>query len=954
MEYAPKSAMPFALEPLWGDSRRFAGRERADREGCRFDALSPFGHDANGSAIPRLKDAPPPALQRRNSFRRAMSRTDSLQIFKGYYRMNYKFIPILALAFVCTSFSPPPLRAQNRTEIITQARAKCDAKSWAEAEKLYSKAIALDRKEWTAWTDRGYVRSAMNNYDGAIADCTSGMTALALLGTGSLPSRAIVYSNRAAYWLVKEEPNRALLDAEVACEADAANALAWLNRADALYALGDLKNAETCLGNMRNAKGSAVRNFTEAGARQNALKHKKGDANADINADFKAAAKAQNEGRAAEAVAGYNRIIELNPYVAGAWCNRGVINSETNRLQEAIADYSTAISLADSSKQTDTMARTLVNRSNVYLRQFRFAEAVIDLELAVKTKPDYQPAIDNLKTAQEKLSAAPSEALPVLARAKIFIENSKKVQGGSYGQNTDADAAIALLDQFNKDEPGNGEGWLLRGLAEEQAKNYLVGAKTTALPFYEKAISLDPKLGVAYYRRGKISLGRYDLSDADRLQAQADIEKAIELGVVNAEIFAERANLRNSRKDYAGARADLDRALELEPKNEDYLMSRAGTLDLLNLWKEALADRTTLIELKPNSSSYVSRGKTYLELKDQARAFEDFDKAISLSPEDADYYIDRAKAFRMSGEKSKALEDYKKAAALDPDYPNVLPDLSNADKAEALRLDFKRSLKQFSNSSKKFSEEMLKTTLRKKVLSDRIKRILYGDDRKPAAIFKEVEEHIAAGIADAEDYCDRAKAYLSDKKFPLAIGDATKSLAFKMREGGDADTKSSFDNLQAQAFDLRGMALVMQEKFAEGLPDFERAEQSNPQKGEYPFHKGVAYTQLGKLNEAITAYEKAIGIDSTLEQAAKYLAIMRDQRGIGYEKNKDYKAALADYSAAAKANPKSAEYPLHEGNAYFHLKEYDEAIAAYDRALKLKPDLKDAADNRAMAVKQKG
>jgi len=50
MEYAPKSAMPFALEPLWGDSRRFAGRERADREGCRFDALSPFGHDANGSA----------------------------------------------------------------------------------------------------------------------------------------------------------------------------------------------------------------------------------------------------------------------------------------------------------------------------------------------------------------------------------------------------------------------------------------------------------------------------------------------------------------------------------------------------------------------------------------------------------------------------------------------------------------------------------------------------------------------------------------------------------------------------------------------------------------------------------------------------------------------------------------------------------------------------------------
>ena len=107
------------------------------------------------------------------------------EFFKVYYRMNNKSILLPALAFICIAISPASVRAQDRAEIVTQARAKLDAKSWSAAENLYSKAIALDPKEWTAWTNRGYIRNEMQNYDGAIADCTSGMAALALLGTGS-------------------------------------------------------------------------------------------------------------------------------------------------------------------------------------------------------------------------------------------------------------------------------------------------------------------------------------------------------------------------------------------------------------------------------------------------------------------------------------------------------------------------------------------------------------------------------------------------------------------------------------------------------------------------------------------------------------------------------------------------------------------------------------------------
>ena len=857
------------------------------------------------------------------------------------------------MAFVCVFAVPVSIRAQDRAAIVAQARAMLDSKNWTESEKLYSKAIALDPKEWSAWTNRAFVRNELMNYDGAISDSSSGMAALALLGTGSARNRSIGFSNRSSYWLKKNEFRRALIDSVVACTLDETHTSAWLNRADATYALGDLKNAEICLANMRNAKGNATRTFTEEGARQNALKNKPIDEKAVLDPVFQTAYKAQKEGKTAEALAGYNGVIELNPFIGGAWSNRGVMNAQTSRFTEAIWDYSTAISLAGYGKQLGDMARNLTNRAFIYIRQTRFAEAVTDLELALKTKPDYQLATDTLKTAQEKLASVPSEALPVLERVQLYLANAKKFKGSILEPNTDADAALSLIDQFNRDEPANGMGWYWRGLVEEQVKSYLLFRISSAFPFYDKAIALDPKIGDAYYRRGKIVVGNYSFSEADRKRCENDYDKAIELGIVRADLFDERAKKRLSSKDYAGARADLNKALELEPKNEAYLSDRARVLEAMKLWKEALADRTSLLETNPNSLAYVSRGEIYLELKDRAKAIADFDRAVELSPEDADYRIDRAKAYRILGEKSKALRDYHKARALDEDYPVVLDNLSNAGEAEKLRIDTKHLFKKFADSTKKASDAILKSTLRKKVLNDRIKRILDGDDRKPADILKEVGEHIASGIADGEDYYDRAFVYYGDNKFDLAIADTTKALAFKLDEDATPESKKQDDIHRAEWFDLRGLSQAKQSKFKEGLADFEAAAKANPEKGEYPFHMGIAYSKLDRYDESIAAFENALKIAPSLKQAKSYLSIAYDLRGILHEGKKEWALSLSDYQSASKTDPQNENFPFHEGNAYFNLKKYDEAISAYDRSLKLKPDFKDAKENRALAMKKK-
>ena len=866
-------------------------------------------------------------------------------------RTLFRFVLI---AVACIAVFTGRVRAEDRDSVATQARALLDAKKWAESEKLYGRAILLDPKEWTSWASRAYARNELKNYDGAIADASSGMVALALSESPSLNNRAMSFANRARYWLSRGEPRRALVDSVIACKSDDTFASAWLNRADANYLLGNCKEARNCLAHMKIANGNVTRNYTEEEARQNALKYKPIDESFPVQLLFAAAVKDQNEGKDAEAIAKYDVIIEHAPMLDGPWGNRGVLHLKAGRLKQAVEDYSMSISLAGIMGDAEGIARNLTNRSIVYVKMLRFSEAINDLALALELKPDYQLAAAMLKSTQAKVAAMPPETLPVLDRVKRLLETAKEFKGDIIERNTHADVALSLIEQFNQEEPQNAEGWYYRGRVEEQVNGFMIGPKKTALPFYDKAIALDPKIGDAYYRRGTNILGGFSLTEADRIKGEADYDRAVDLGVEDAGLFAGRAGRRNAKKDYAGARSDLNRALEMEPKNERYLADRARTLESLELWEKALVDRNVLIEINPNSSQYVSRGDLFLHLKNGEKAIADFDQAVALSPEDADYYIDRARAHRVLGEKEKAVADYEKARAIDSDYPMVSSDLANADAAENLRGNLKHMMKKFAESSQKSTDEILGLSARKRILNERIRRILNGENRKPAEIIKEVDEHIALKIADGEDYYDRALIYSNDGKLDLAIADATKALSLNAKETGDADEKRAADEHRAQCLDLRGLALAKQSKLEESVVDFAEAVKLHPDKAEYLFHLGVAHVKLEKTSEAIANFQDVLKIDPGMKTAENYLGMALDMRGIEHEGKEEWEAALADYQRAAKTNPGEPNFPLHEGNVLFNLKKYDEAIAAYDRALKIKPDLKDATENRAAAVSEKG
>ena len=804
-------------------------------------------------------------------------------------------LPITA-ALIGTVNTPVLARTQeSRPELMKRAEALTNAKDWAAAEPLYNKAIALDPKDAMGWLMRGFVRSQNNNLDGAIADDTSGLVALSL-AEGAAHLQAIGFTNRADAWRQKNEPLRALVDAIAACKVEEGFAAAWSVRGDAQYLLGNLEQANICLEKALALDKSRTRTYTEEGGRKNAQNHRPLDDKTDIEPDFKAAVAAAAAGESDKAMAGYVRIIEIRPLTPGAWGNLGNLHFNAKHYELAIADYSMAVTAAGINKVVDSQAINLMNRANAYTRLGRLAEAVNDLELAVKVKPDYTRAVDMLKTAKAKLDAQPSETLPPLERAQKYFAQAEKA--GLFESAQPRAAAKKILDELIAADPKNAAALVLRGRVENLG---MIGVVKEAREFFDRALAADPNNADALYEHAQALTSSFTATDADRAQALKELKQAVARGRTDATARVKLADALSGAQDYAGAVEQLDLVVKAEPQSEDYLRKRAVLRQQMKDWGKAIVDWSQIISLKPTAGNYSSRGDAYVDNRQYTEAITDFDKAITLAPKDGDHLVGRARAKRLKGDKSGALADYAKAHELDATLPAVAANLSDADAAEAARHDFKRLLGKIADSSKQLTEsfvEVNKAQRAKDKAEARLRRLLVGDKRTDTEILADFESDSKANVLDEEDYMDHAHVLARQEKYDAAIADCTKAIALK------AD--------YSDAYNFRGVLYETTKDYEKAFTDYDKAVSIRPKSGTYLGNRGDMHYQLKRFNEAWADYDKAITDD-----------------------------------------PKEALNYFKRGNASFQRGKFDDAINDYTKALELKPDMKAAADNREVAKRRK-
>ncbi|MBQ9535011.1 MAG: tetratricopeptide repeat protein [Clostridia bacterium] len=275
------------------------------------------------------------------------------------------------------------------------------------------------------------------------------------------------------------------------------------------------------------------------------------------------------EGKLEEAIADYDKAIELKPDDADAYNNRGNVHDELGEYKKAIEDYDEAIKL-----KTD-YADAYNNRGVAHADLGEYKKAIEDYDKAIELKPDLAEAYNNRGVAHSKL-----------------YEYEKAV--ADYGK------AIEL-------EPDDADAYYNRGIAHGKLGDAHadLDENKKAIADFSKAIDLKPDDADAYYNRG---VAHGELGEPDK--AIADFSKAIELKHDYAAAYNNRGNVHYKLGDahadldeYKKAIADYDKAIKLKP---DYVIAYIGrALAHIKLGKadKASADYNKAIELDPTLKS---------------------------------------------------------------------------------------------------------------------------------------------------------------------------------------------------------------------------------------------------------------------------------------------------------------------------------------------------------------
>jgi tetratricopeptide (TPR) repeat protein len=288
-------------------------------------------------------------------------------------------------------------------------------------------------------------------------------------------------------------------------------------------------------------------------------------------------------GRYNDALADFNRAIELDPSDVWAIAGRGRTHEDMGCHVEALADLNQAVEL------DPVFLLAIASRGETLEAMGRHDEALADLNRAVQLDP--------------------GDAWAFTCRGRIYETL------GCYTE------ALADYNRAIELEPASPDSWAARGDIYQQMDLY-----EQALTDYHRAVELNPADAFAVSSRGFI----YQLMDRYE-EALADSNRAVELDPGDAWVAAVRGYTYNLMGLYEQALVDLSRAIELDPGHALVICSRGDIYRFLGRYEAALADLDRAIELDPHLGlAFTSRGQTYEAMGRYETADADFNRADEL------------------------------------------------------------------------------------------------------------------------------------------------------------------------------------------------------------------------------------------------------------------------------------------------------------------------------------
>jgi tetratricopeptide (TPR) repeat protein len=325
------------------------------------------------------------------------------------------------------------------------------------------------------------------------------------------------------------------------------------------------------------------------------------------------------QGKWADAVAAYDRTLEIDGAFAEAWQRRGICYLEL--FSEALMDAQW---------------------------RSRKPEQVLAILLAPGPR-----AVECRKNSLESLKKYSELRQDATASIEYrYAQIAASIVGGKF---IEADkASDALLAEVQTDE----RIWLLKAAAQIARMNFKGGAVTLTKLIDDVA----PALWRPYFFRGWIALVS---KDWDR--AIADCTRSVELDPRQARVYAVRAAAHIEKNDYVSAKADYDHAIEQAPAWGFVLTARAGAKLRLNDPAGAIQDATRAMEVEPADwTAPFVRAQAKWRQGDKPGAIDDAGKAIQVNPRESEPYALRSQFRNAAAEKAGAIEDAGKVVEVSP------------------------------------------------------------------------------------------------------------------------------------------------------------------------------------------------------------------------------------------------------------------------------------------------
>jgi tetratricopeptide (TPR) repeat protein len=259
-------------------------------------------------------------------------------------------------------------------------------------------------------------------------------------------------------------------------------------------------------------------------------------------------------------------------------------------------------------------------------QQGRSAEALASISAALRTQPDFPPALLNQAVVLRALGR-PAEALAGFERA------------------------LAI-------KPDYAEALYNRGLALRD-----LDRSVDALASFERALAIRPHYVEALVNRGDV------LQDLERTdEALASFEAALAIRPDHAEVLLRRAGALRKLNRPEEALDSFDAALRLRPADPDALINRGNVLRNLNRPAEALASYEAALAIRSDHAGvHYNRGNALVDLNRPAEALASFERALAIKSDYVEALNNRAGALRSLGRPADALASFDCALAIAPD-----------------------------------------------------------------------------------------------------------------------------------------------------------------------------------------------------------------------------------------------------------------------------------------------